>query len=172
MKKRSSVALLLLSILLIFSSSLSVTARDEPYDENDLANYMEENIYDAQKIFSEHEVTPARGFSLFLQIDDLNEDGMVEAGMTAYLDSEEIRAVQINKASNKDLNILGVYCGDYLADAYDRLMDCHYELKSSTRNPDGSYSDEYTSYMDIYTLNVTTDKETKVTSLYLMKTVG
>ena len=168
MKKYFSAALLLLlSVLFIFSSSLSVAARDEPYDENDLSNYLGKNIYDAQKIFPGHDVTPARGFSLFLQIGDLNEDGMVEAGMTAYLDSEEIRSVQINKTSNKDLNILGVYCGDYLTDAFDRLMDCHYELKSSVKTPDGGYSDEYKSYMDIYTLNVVTDSETKVTQLFL-----
>ena len=158
-------------MLAVFVSGvISVSAREEEPDPYDLSIYMDKSIYDAQLNFPDSEPVPARGFSLFMQLGGLDEDGMVEAGMTANSETGIVRSVQVNNSEGK-YNIFGVHCGMALSDAVDILFDCHYTLKSSQRNQDGSYEDEYSSYMDLYKLYLKTDSKANVTNLFLSKNV-
>ena len=160
--------MLMLLGVLTFAGVFSVQAREKEPDENDLSLFMDESIYEAQEHFHCDAPVPARGFSLFMQLGELNEDGTAEAGMTAYSDTGIVRSVQINK-TDKEYNIFEIHCGDYLCDATETLLDCHYTLKSSEKGADGSFTDTYNSYMDLYTLYLTTDADTKVTNIFLMK---
>lgn len=169
--KRSG-ALFLLILLLCSLNAPGARCNEEEPDPLDLSLYMDENIYEAAENFPGEEPVPARGFSLFMSLGDVNEDNMVEAGMTAYSDTEIIRSVQVHK-NDDGYNIFGIYCGETtLSDAVDILLDCHYELKSSTRKEDGSYEDEYSSYMDAYRLYLTTYPDTYVKDVLLVKNVG
>ena len=174
MKKKSilcSFLILLFSVTVFVPGVISVSAREEEPDPYDLSIYMDKSIYDAQMFFQDAEPVPARGFSLFMQLGEIGKDDMVEAGMTAYSETGIVRSVQINH-SDGEYNIFGIHCGMALSDAVDLLLDCHYSLKSSQRNKDGSYEDEYSSYMDLYTLYLSTDSEANVTNLFLKKNVS
>lgn len=167
MLKLASLTLLLLSL-----SAPAALGNEEEPDPLDLSIYMDQNIYEAAENFPGEEPVPARGFSLFMSLGDVNEDNMVEGGMTAYSDTEIIRSVQVHK-NDDGYNIFGIHCGETtLSDAVDILLDCHYELKSSTRKDDGSFEDEYSSYMDAYRLYLTTYPDTYVKDVMLVKNVG
>ena len=171
MKKNLIPGFMIILMLAVFTfGAISVAAREEEPDPYDLSIYMGKSIYEAQLNFPGAKPVPARGFSLFMELGELNKEGMVEAGMSAYSDSGIVRAVQVN-ASDDAYNILGIHCGMSLADAMHLLLEQQYTLKSSVKNPDGSYQDEYSSYMDVYTLQLTTDAETNVTNLFLMKSL-
>ena len=89
--------MLMLLCALTFFGVFSAQAREKEPDENDLSLFMDESIYEAQEHFHCDAPVPARGFSLFMQLGELNEDGTAEAGMTAYSDTGIVRSVQINK---------------------------------------------------------------------------
>ena len=167
--KRAFMVYITLFLTIVFSclGPQAVLVNEVEPDPNDLSLYMDGSIYDAQSRFSDYEVTPGRGFSLLLQLGGLNEDGMVEAVMIASSDTEIVRSVQINKTDR--YSILGIRCGMPLSDAFDTLSACHYTLLSSTKNADGSYTDEYSSYRDLYRLNLETDPSANVTNVFLMK---
>ena len=157
--------------MMLFAGTLSVSAREEEPDPYDLSWYMDESIYDAQASFKEaKDPVPARGFSLYMQLGEINEDGFAEASMTAYSETGIVRSVQVHNTDN-EFNIFGIHYGTYLYEAVDLLADCHYTLETSQMKDDGSFEDTYNSYMDLYTLYLKTDKETKVTDIVLSKNV-